>query len=110
MAEEVVMERLALVTGGTRGIGAAVSIALRDAGYRVAANFVGDEARAASFSEKNGIAVYQWDVADGASCRNGLKRVVRRITVPVDVLGEQCRHHARPSISQDVGGGLVFGC
>jgi len=79
------MERLALVTGGTRGIGAAVSIALRDAGYRVAANFVGDEARAASFSEKNGIAVYQWDVADGASCRNGLKRVVRDYG-PVDVL------------------------
>ncbi len=58
------MGRVALVTGGTRGIGAAISIALGDAGYSVAASFGGNVAAAEAFKSETGIPVYQWDVGD----------------------------------------------
>ncbi len=58
------MARVALVTGGTRGIGEAISVALKNAGYKVAANYMGNDERAKAFSEKTGIAAYKFDVAD----------------------------------------------
>ncbi|MSP93881.1 MAG: acetoacetyl-CoA reductase [Alphaproteobacteria bacterium] len=63
------MARIAIVTGGTRGIGRAVSIALKEAGYTVIANYAGNEERAKAFAEETGIAVRKWDVADFAECQ-----------------------------------------
>ncbi len=60
------MARVAIVTGGTRGIGEAISVALKGAGYKVAAVYAGNEERAKGFADKTGIAVYKWDVADFA--------------------------------------------
>ena len=58
------MTRVALVTGGTRGIGAAISIALKDAGCKVAATYAGNDDAAAAFSKETGITAYKWSVAD----------------------------------------------
>lgn len=69
------MSKVAVVTGGTRGIGAAISKALKDAGYTVAANYGGNDEAAAKFKEANGINVYKWDVGDYAACVAGLKSV-----------------------------------
>ena len=79
------MARVAIVTGGTRGIGEAISIALKDAGYKVAAAYAGNEERARAFSERTGIASYKWDVADFDQCRDGVARVAADLG-PVDVL------------------------
>ena len=79
------MGNVALVTGGTRGIGAAISIALRDDGVKVAAIYHGNDDAAARFSQENGIAVYKWDVADEAACREGVARVVQAMG-PVSIL------------------------
>ncbi|MEM7172597.1 MAG: acetoacetyl-CoA reductase [Pseudomonadota bacterium] len=79
------MARVAIVTGGTRGIGAAISIALKDAGYSVAANFGGNEEAAAKFKEETGIAVYKWDVSDFDACKAGIEQVEADLG-PVDVL------------------------
>jgi acetoacetyl-CoA reductase len=62
------MSRVAIVTGGTRGIGRAISLALRDAGYRVVANFASDEARARAFSDETSIPSRKWDVSDYDAC------------------------------------------
>ena len=56
------MARVAIVTGGTRGIGEAISIALKDMGMKVAANYAGNDERAREFTERTGIAAYKWDV------------------------------------------------
>lgn len=69
------MARVALVTGGSRGIGAAISIALKDAGYKVAANYAGNDEKAAAFKEETGIPVYKWNVADYNSCKEGIAKV-----------------------------------
>ena len=69
------MTRVALVTGGTRGIGAAISIALQEAGYRVAASYVGNDDVARAFREKTGIPVYRWDIRDYQACKEGIARV-----------------------------------
>lgn len=69
------MARVALVTGGTRGIGAAISIALKDAGYKVAANYAGNDEAASKFKDETGIAVYKWSVADFDACEAGIKQV-----------------------------------
>jgi acetoacetyl-CoA reductase len=69
------MTRVAVVTGGTRGIGAAISIALKQAGYKVAANYAGNDAAAQKFKEETGIAVFKWDVGDYSACQAGLKDV-----------------------------------
>ena len=79
------MPRTALVTGGTRGIGAAVCIALKDAGYRVGANYAGNEAAAKRFTEETGIPAYRWSVADYEACVEGTRKVEAELG-PVDVL------------------------
>ncbi len=78
--------RLALVTGGTRGIGAAVAVALKKAGYMVAANYAHNEERAKAFKEETGIAIYKWDVADDEACLKGVLKVAEDFTSPVEVL------------------------
>jgi len=79
------MARVALVTGGTRGIGAAISTSLRDAGYSVAANYAGNDDAARAFAAETGIAVFKWDVADHAACAAGIAQVEEQAG-PVDVL------------------------
>lgn len=79
------MARVAIVTGGSRGIGAAISIALRDAGVRVAANYAGNEEKAAAFTAATGIAAYRWDVGDFDACQEGCARVAAEIG-DVDIL------------------------
>ncbi|MCF8469930.1 MAG: acetoacetyl-CoA reductase [Parvibaculum sp.] len=69
------MTKVAVVTGGTRGIGAAISVALRDAGYKVAANYAGNDEAAAAFSKENGIKTYKWNVGDYDACVKGLAAV-----------------------------------
>jgi len=79
------MTRTALVTGGTRGIGAAISKALKGAGYNVAASYAGNDDAAAKFKAETGIAVYKWDVASFDACADGVKKVEAEVG-PVDVL------------------------
>lgn len=79
------MARVAVVTGGTRGIGAAIARALKAAGHTVAANYAGNDEAAARFKSETGIAVYKWDVGDAAACADGLARVAADLG-PVDVL------------------------
>ncbi len=79
------MARIALVTGGTRGIGAAISRALKTAGYTVAANYAGNDEAAAAFKAETGIAVYKWSVADYDACVAGIASVEADLG-PVDVL------------------------
>ena len=79
------MARVAIVTGGTRGIGEAVSIALKNAGYKVAANYCGNEDRAKEFSERTGIPAYKWDVSSFEDCLAGVANVAAEFG-PVDVL------------------------
>jgi acetoacetyl-CoA reductase len=79
------MTRVALVTGGTRGIGAAICIALKGAGYSVAANYAGNDDAAMKFSEETGIATYKWSVADYDACAAGIARVEADLG-PVEVL------------------------
>jgi acetoacetyl-CoA reductase len=73
------------VTGGTRGIGHAISVALKRRGYRVAANYGGNDAAARQFQVETGIPIYKWDVSDYAACEKGVGAVTRELG-PVDVL------------------------
>lgn len=79
------MSRVALVTGGSRGIGAAISIALKNAGYKVAANYAGNDEAAAAFTKETGIPTYKWDVSSYESCKDGIAKVEADLG-PVDVL------------------------
>jgi len=79
------MARVALVTGGSRGIGAAICKALKAAGYAVAANYAGNDEAAKAFHDETGIAVYKWSVADYAACQAGIARVEADLG-PIDVL------------------------
>jgi acetoacetyl-CoA reductase len=79
------MARTALVTGGSRGIGAAIAIALRDAGYRVAGNYAGNDEAAQKFKAETGIPVYKWSVADYDACAEGIRKVEAELG-PVDIL------------------------
>jgi acetoacetyl-CoA reductase len=79
------MARVAIVTGGSRGIGAAISVALSKAGYKVAANYAGNDEAAAKFKAETGIPVYKWSVADYDSCAAGIRQVEADLG-PVDVL------------------------
>jgi acetoacetyl-CoA reductase len=79
------MPRVAVVTGGTRGIGEAISKALSAAGYKVAANYGGNDEAAQKFKGKTGIAVYKWDVSSFDACSTGLKQVEADLG-PIDIL------------------------
>ena len=79
------MARVAMVTGGTRGIGASISKALKAAGYKVGANYGGNDEAANKFKAQTGIAVYKWDVSSFDACTAGLKQVETDLG-PVEVL------------------------
>jgi acetoacetyl-CoA reductase len=79
------MARVAVVTGGTRGIGEAISLALRDMGMTVAANYGGNDEKARAFTERTGIKSYKWDVSDFDACIAGIQQVESELG-PVDVL------------------------
>ncbi len=79
------MARVALVTGGTRGIGAAISRSLKEAGYLVAANYAGNDEAAHRFKDETGIPVFKFDVSDLGACETGMRAVVEALG-PVDVL------------------------
>jgi acetoacetyl-CoA reductase len=79
------MTRVALVTGGTRGIGAAIAKALKGAGHQVAATFAGNREKAEAFRTETGIATYQWDVSEERGCSEGVKRIESEVG-PVDIL------------------------
>jgi acetoacetyl-CoA reductase len=79
------MARVALVTGGTRGIGAAISKALKSAGYKVAASYAGNDEAAQKFKGETGISVFKWDVSNYEACVEGIKKVEAELG-PVDVL------------------------
>ncbi len=79
------MGRVAVVTGGTRGIGLAISQALKSNGYNVAANYAGDETAAARCASEHGIATFKFDVADYKACERGVSEIVRELG-PVEIL------------------------
>jgi acetoacetyl-CoA reductase len=79
------MARVAIVTGGTRGIGEAISVALKNLGMEVAANYAGNDERARAFADRTGIKAYRWDVGDFEACQAGVRQVESEIG-PVDVL------------------------
>jgi acetoacetyl-CoA reductase len=79
------MSRVAIVTGGTRGIGHAISVTLKNAGYKVAANYAGNDEAAAKFKAETGIAVYKWDVGKFDACKAGIEKVVAELG-PVDIV------------------------
>jgi acetoacetyl-CoA reductase len=79
------MSRVAVVTGGSRGIGAAISKALRAAGYKVAATYAGNDDAASAFNKESGIPVYKWDVSNTEACAAGLKQVEADLG-PIEIL------------------------
>jgi acetoacetyl-CoA reductase len=79
------MARVAVVTGGTRGIGRAISVALKDAGYRVAAVYAGDDNAAKRFTDDTGIPVFKFNVGDFAACAEGVKAIEAALA-SVDIL------------------------
>ena len=79
------MSRTALVTGGSRGIGEAISKGLKEAGYTVAATYAGNDEKAAAFTEATGIKTYKWDVGDYDACAAGIAKVEEELG-PIDVL------------------------
>lgn len=80
------MAKIAVVTGGTRGIGAAIAMALKAKGYKVASNYAGNDERAKAFSESSGIPVYKFDVSDFAQCEAGIKRIQDDMGGNVEIL------------------------
>lgn len=78
--------RLAIVTGGTRGIGKGICIALKQAGYDVAANYASRDEAANAFKDETGVSVYKWDVADFNACQEGVEKVAKDFGKPVEVL------------------------
>jgi acetoacetyl-CoA reductase len=79
------MARVAVVTGGTRGIGAAISAQLKRKGYRVAANYGGNDEAAQKFQMETGIPVFKFDVSDYEACEAGIGRIIKDLG-PVDIL------------------------
>ena len=79
------MVRVALVTGGTRGIGAAIARALKDKGYKVAANYGGNDEAAQKFKTETGIPVFKWDVSSFEACAEGIRQVEAELG-PIEVL------------------------
>ena len=102
------MARVAVVTGGTRGIGEAISVALKEAGYSVAANYAGNDERAAAFTNKTGIKAFKFDVSDFEACKAGIEKIEAELG-PVDVLVNNAGitrdgtiHKMSPEMWQDV--------
>jgi acetoacetyl-CoA reductase len=83
--EKTMSGRVAVVTGGTRGIGEAISIMLRDAGYKVAAGYGGDDVKAKQFAEATGIPAWKWDVGDFDACRAAVAEIEKALG-PIDIL------------------------
>ncbi|HDZ80480.1 MAG TPA: acetoacetyl-CoA reductase [Roseobacter sp.] len=79
------MSRVALVTGGSRGIGAAISTALKESGYTVAATYAGNDDAATQFTESTGIKTYKWNVADYEASKSGIEKVEAELG-PIDVV------------------------
>ncbi len=79
------MSRVAIVTGGTRGIGEAICLGLRDAGHKVAASFAGNVEKAKAFEARTGIRAYQWDVADHEACAKGCTEIAAELG-PIDIV------------------------
>ena len=79
------MARTALVTGGSRGIGAAISKSLKEAGYTVAATYAGNDEKAKAFSDETGIKTYKWNVADYDESKDGIARVEADLG-PIDIV------------------------
>ncbi|MDE8651672.1 acetoacetyl-CoA reductase [Novosphingobium album (ex Liu et al. 2023)] len=79
------MARVAIVTGGSRGIGEAISLALKDRGHTVIANYAGNDVKAKAFTEATGIPAYKWDVGDHEACLAGCKQVAETYG-PIDIL------------------------
>jgi acetoacetyl-CoA reductase len=103
------MARVAVVTGGTRGIGRAISAALKEAGYKVAATYAGNEEAAQRFKAETGISVFKFDVADFEGCAEGVKAIEAELGGPVDVLvnnagitRDATMHRMRPEQWNDV--------
>jgi len=80
------MSRLAVVTGGTRGIGAAISIALKEQGYKVAATYAHNDDAASEFSKKTGVKVYKWDVASLKECEKGISKITEDFKKSPEIL------------------------
>ncbi|MCH2038181.1 MAG: acetoacetyl-CoA reductase [Rickettsiales bacterium] len=80
------MAKVAIVTGGTRGIGAAISKELHKAGYKVAANYARNDDAAKKFTEETGIKTYKWDVADYEDCAKGINEIVKDLGGTVEIL------------------------
>ncbi len=79
------MARVAVVTGGSRGIGEAISLALKDLGYTVAANYAGNDEKAKEFTDRTGIKTYKWDVGDYDACQKGCAQIAEELG-PIDVV------------------------
>ncbi len=79
------MGRVVIVTGGTRGIGEAIGLQLRDAGYKVAATYAGNTESANKFTENSGIPAFKFDVSDFDACQQGVKEIVDQLG-EVDIL------------------------
>lgn len=80
------MSRLALVTGGTRGIGKSTAIALKNAGYKVAVNYAHNDEAAKNFETETGIKAYKWDVANFEACKNNIKKIEDENNTSIDIL------------------------
>ncbi|WP_316863086.1 acetoacetyl-CoA reductase [uncultured Cohaesibacter sp.] len=79
------MSKVAVVTGGTRGIGEAISLALKEAGFIVAANYAGNDESANAFTERTGIKAYKWDVGNAEACNAGLRQVEQDLGI-IDIV------------------------
>ncbi|SKB38408.1 acetoacetyl-CoA reductase [Sphingopyxis flava] len=79
------MARIAIVTGGSRGIGEAISLRLQADGITVVANYAGNDEKAKAFTERTGIRTYKWDVGDHQACRDGCARVAEEVG-PIDIV------------------------
>lgn len=111
------MARIALVTGGTRGIGEAISIALAEAGCTVAANYAGNDERAREFSERTGIAAYKFDVSKYDQTRDGIAKIKSELGGSIDILVNNAGitrdgtlHKMAPDTWQDVIDTNLGGC
>ncbi len=103
------MSRVAVVTGGTRGIGAAIAVSLHELGYKVAANYAGNDERAREFSNSCGIPVFKFDVSDFEQCKRGVEQIEKQLGAPIEILinnagitRDGTLHRMAPDAWQDV--------